>query len=207
VALNQSGEVLSFGGVGGNPALGMDAVFDDIQLYNRALSLEEIQHLHQNPGAVLESTGSVDSDGDGLNDEDEAAHGTSPLDSDTDDDGLSDGDEVNTYATLPTNVDSDGDGFDDASEALFGGDAVNPDIGMGTFLVRNVTAAPGTLFDGMDALKAALADPAQIGQEITTTANVVNFRDNAEGHFGNNAPGSMPPEHSLSTSLVFARSA
>ena len=43
-----------------------------------------------------------DTDGDGLTDQDELAHGTDPLDQDTDDDGLSDGEEVLT--PLPTTL-------------------------------------------------------------------------------------------------------
>ncbi len=66
----------------------------------------------------------LDSDGDGLSDDDEIdIHGTDPFNPDTDDDGLLDGDEVsgalNPFATLPTDPldpDSDGDGIEDGDE-------------------------------------------------------------------------------------------
>jgi hypothetical protein len=58
----------------------------------------------------------LDSDGDGLTDEDELAYGTDPLDQDTDDDGLSDGEEVLTFSTDPLNVDTDSDGIQDGTE-------------------------------------------------------------------------------------------
>jgi hypothetical protein len=58
----------------------------------------------------------VDTDGDGLSDEEEARRGTDPANRDTDGDGLSDGDEVNRYGTDPKNRDTDEDGFPDAQE-------------------------------------------------------------------------------------------
>lgn len=61
---------------------------------------------------------SADSDGDGLSDSEEIENGTDPNNADTDGDGLSDGDEVNTYGTDPTNVDSDGDGLSDYDEVI-----------------------------------------------------------------------------------------
>jgi len=60
----------------------------------------------------------IDTDDDGLNDEQEAAAGTSADDPDSDDDGLSDGDEVLIRATDPLNRDTDGD-------ILMDGDEVN----------------------------------------------------------------------------------
>jgi hypothetical protein len=57
-----------------------------------------------------------DSDGDGLNDDDEIVLGTDPFDPDTDDDGLSDGGEINVYLTDPLVADTDGDGLSDGDE-------------------------------------------------------------------------------------------
>lgn len=58
----------------------------------------------------------VDTDGDGLNDTEEATLGTDPMNPDTDGDSLTDGDEVNTHGTSPTMVDSDGDFIWDGEE-------------------------------------------------------------------------------------------
>lgn len=64
----------------------------------------------------------VDSDGDGLTDDEERALGTDPNDPDTDGDTLSDGDEVTLYGTNPNEVDSDADGFRDDGELKAGSD-------------------------------------------------------------------------------------
>ena len=61
----------------------------------------------------------VDSDGDGLTDEDEInIHHTDPHNWDSDGDGLSDGDEVRIHKTNPLNPDTDGDGLTDGDEVL-----------------------------------------------------------------------------------------
>ncbi|HEX2280611.1 MAG TPA: SpaA isopeptide-forming pilin-related protein [Thermomicrobiales bacterium] len=67
----------------------------------------------------------VDSDGDGLNDGQEAPLGTDPAIPDTDQDGLLDGAEV-TAATDPTLSDSDGDGFGDNAEVVNGTNPLDP---------------------------------------------------------------------------------
>lgn len=188
VDLSDSANILSFGGLASNPGLSMNGVLDDIQIYDRALSAKDIGRLRDNPGTTLTTMGAVDSDQDGLTDEDEATRGTDPLAADTDGDGLSDGDEANTYQTDPLVADTDGDGADDASEALFGGDPADPDNALGTFLVRNVAANASVDFTSMDVYLEALDDISQIDQETNTTASVINFRDNADGHFGDNAP-------------------
>lgn len=59
---------------------------------------------------------SLDSDGDGLLDGEEASYGTSPQVADSDGDNLNDGDEVHGYATNPLSKDTDGDGLSDWEE-------------------------------------------------------------------------------------------
>jgi outer membrane protein OmpA-like peptidoglycan-associated protein len=60
--------------------------------------------------------GKVDTDGDGLTDDEERELGTDPFNADTDGDGISDGDEVHIYHTDPLNKDTDGDGLSDYDE-------------------------------------------------------------------------------------------
>lgn len=62
----------------------------------------------------------LDSDGDGLTDEQETKLGTDPKNPDTDGDGLFDGEEVNSYHTNPLNADTDADGYRDGDEVRAG---------------------------------------------------------------------------------------
>lgn len=62
----------------------------------------------------------VDSDSDGLTDDEEAVLGTNPNIIDSDNDGLSDYEEVKIYQTNPLAVDTDGDGFPDGTEVRGG---------------------------------------------------------------------------------------
>ncbi|MBU0624984.1 hypothetical protein KKF05_01435 [Patescibacteria group bacterium] len=68
--------------------------------------------------------GSIDTDGDGLTDEQERALSTDPLFADTDSDGLIDSDEVNIFHTNPNSIDTDGDGITDTEEIAAGTDPV-----------------------------------------------------------------------------------
>ena len=63
----------------------------------------------------------VDTDGDGIFDDDEAAMGTDPNSADTDNDGLSDSEELE-LGTDPTSDDSDSDGYLDSWEVAEGSD-------------------------------------------------------------------------------------
>ncbi|RMD51570.1 hypothetical protein D6827_02030 [Candidatus Parcubacteria bacterium] len=62
----------------------------------------------------------IDSDGDGLTDEEELQAGTDPKDIDTDNDGLGDREEVQVYDTDPLNADTDDDGYLDGQEVSAG---------------------------------------------------------------------------------------
>ncbi|MFI5253696.1 MAG: OmpA family protein [Bacteroidota bacterium] len=74
------------------------------------------------------STGSGDSDGDGLSDDLERQIGTDPHNPDTDGDGLSDGDEYYKYHTNPLDPDTDHDGLNDREEIfIYHTDPNNPD--------------------------------------------------------------------------------
>jgi peroxiredoxin len=67
----------------------------------------------------------VDSDGDGISDNDEISMGTNPMEADSDEDGLTDGEELDL---LTDNLDSDSDmdGFSDGSEVQIGTDPLDP---------------------------------------------------------------------------------
>ena len=68
----------------------------------------------------------VDTDGDGVTDDDEALNGTDPGDADTDNDGLTDGQE-RTAGTNPLDADTDDDGLADGEEAALGADPLVAD--------------------------------------------------------------------------------
>ncbi len=74
---------------------------------------------------TVQDTG-IDTDGDGLSDQQEYDLGSDPFDSDSDDDGLNDGKELE-LGTDPNKADSDGDGFTDGDEVAAGTDPNNAD--------------------------------------------------------------------------------
>ena len=69
---------------------------------------------------------SVDSDGDGLSDDEEAELGLDPANTDSDGDGLTDGEEID-LGIDPLLEDSDGDGYRDIDEITEGKDPADPD--------------------------------------------------------------------------------
>lgn len=68
----------------------------------------------------------LDSDHDGLTDEEETKFGTNLFATDTDADGLTDRDEVRAFNSDPKNPDSDGDGFTDGTEVMNGYSPIGP---------------------------------------------------------------------------------
>ena len=112
--------------------------FDDVGVWNNALTPAEITNIYTNGIAGLGDTdgdglpdawettyfgagnltqnGAGDFEPDGLTNAQELANGTNPTVSDTDGDGLSDAAEVNTHGTNPTLADTDGDGLSDGAE-------------------------------------------------------------------------------------------
>jgi hypothetical protein len=77
-----------------------------------------ISDLEQPTAATTTITSSepIDTDQDGLTDEEEIGLGTNPNLNDTDNDGLFDREEVRVYKTNPINPDTDGDGYKDGEE-------------------------------------------------------------------------------------------
>jgi thiol-disulfide isomerase/thioredoxin len=76
-------------------------------------------------GCEPEEAGPVDSDGDGLNDDEEADLGTDPDNVDSDGDTISDGDEVDGSMD-PLSVDTDNDSYQDNWEQTEGTDPTDP---------------------------------------------------------------------------------
>lgn len=85
----------------------------------------------------------VDSDNDGLTDDQERALGTSTANPDTDGDGVSDGDEVVIWNTNPLVADTDGDGYADGVEIKNGYNPNGPGK-LPTSTTQQTTKQPGT---------------------------------------------------------------
>jgi len=68
------------------------------------------------PTKYMVTGGALDTDGDGLTDQEELQYGTDPKNPDTDGDGLTDGEEVKVYKTDPLNPDTDYDALADGDE-------------------------------------------------------------------------------------------
>lgn len=128
-----------------------------------------------------------DTDGDGRTDGEEVNGPikSDPRRKDSDRDGLEDAREV-ALGTDPLLKDTDSDTYDDGLELLFGGNPTNANINAGSYSVRNIQA--NISLANMDVFKEALEDADSIDSEVTADAPVINFRDTAEGRFGNNAP-------------------
>lgn len=92
-----------------------DEIADDVAAGPATVTTEVVA-----PTPVPDSEPSLDSDGDGLTDEEEAAIGTDIVNPDTDADDLTDGEEVNIYKTDPLKPDTDGDGYLDGQEVKGG---------------------------------------------------------------------------------------
>jgi hypothetical protein len=82
----------------------------------------------QGQASIYSSLLYIDTDMDGLDDEQELQLGTNPLKADTDGDGLSDWAEVFLHGTDPTNPDSSGDGIPDGLAVQLGLDPTQPSV-------------------------------------------------------------------------------
>ncbi|MBI5766065.1 hypothetical protein HZA71_02440 [Candidatus Falkowbacteria bacterium] len=79
-----------------------------------------------NNANINQAAVAIDSDNDGLTDEEERKLGTDPNNFDSDNDGLTDSAEVKIYKTDPLNPDTDGDGYKDGPEVSNGYDPTKP---------------------------------------------------------------------------------
>ncbi len=85
-----------------------------------------------------------DPDHDGLTNLEEFQRGTDPQKADTDGDGLKDGDEVNVYHTNPLLYDTDGDGLGDGLEVQTGSDPLDPASFNLAAALQSIQAAPAS---------------------------------------------------------------
>lgn len=116
----------------------------------------------------------IDTDADGLADDEEATHGTDPQNWDSDGDSLNDGDEVLVWQTDPMNPDTDGDTYLDGEEVKAG---YNPS-GPGRF-----TAPP-------QPEQQSVAEPAHRATEESSEA----LGNTVEAHLATLANTTCPPE-------------
>ena len=126
-----------------------------------------------------------DSDGDHLNDQEEAALGTDPFDVDTDDDGFPDGYEVEN-GLLPLDpsdglADPDGDGLGDGGEYLAGTDPANPDTD-GDHLDDGFEVSTGRdPLDPADGLVDSDGDGLSDGEEAQLGTGILNPDSDGDG--------------------------
>ncbi|MCK4744641.1 hypothetical protein KAS41_01105 [Candidatus Parcubacteria bacterium] len=81
---------------------------------------EIVNIINRNQPAENGADKPIDSDFDGLTDEEEKILGTNPNFADSDEDGLLDKEEIDTYRTDPLNPDTDEDGYGDGQEVKGG---------------------------------------------------------------------------------------
>ncbi|GAA5481418.1 LamG-like jellyroll fold domain-containing protein [Haloferula sargassicola] len=124
-----------------SPVDPFQGLIDDVQVYDQALTEEQVGYLHDHPGDAFTAADSdldgladvweilyfgnieayggndIGPDNDGATNLQEQAAGTNPTLADTDDDGRTDGDELNTPPlTDPLDADSDDDTLTDGDE-------------------------------------------------------------------------------------------
>jgi len=103
----------------------------NLNLNKNSTPAEEINN--QNVNTSANQAGSLDSDKDGLTDEEERSFGTDINEPDSDGDGLFDKEEIKVYKTNPLDPDTDNDGYIDGDEVKSG---YNPN-GPGNLLEAN----------------------------------------------------------------------
>jgi hypothetical protein len=103
-------------------------LFNIDPLIENELNQDPIDEISGTDLEDYEMPGFIDSDQDGLSDEEETRLGTDPNKVDTDNDGLFDFEEVRVYNTDPLNPDTDGDGYTDGEEMKSGFNPSGPGV-------------------------------------------------------------------------------
>ncbi|MBU0732002.1 thrombospondin type 3 repeat-containing protein [Patescibacteria group bacterium] len=85
-----------------------------------AVGVIDITQVGENGEEVITGVVIVDTDFDGLSDEEEGQYNTSVKSADSDNDGLTDREEIRVYLTDPLNPDSDEDNYSDGEEVING---------------------------------------------------------------------------------------
>ncbi|MGE6757334.1 Ig-like domain-containing protein [Corallococcus interemptor] len=168
-----------------------------------ARAVDSVGNVDASPATYAWTT-TADTDGDGLDDVDEASHGTDPLEPDTDGDGLSDGVEVHSGRTDPLDDDSDDDGLLDGSEDA-NHDGITQDTetdptradsdsdGLPDGLELGLTAPQGTGTD--PAVFVADADPSTVTDPLKADTDGGHVLDGIEdsNHNGRRDAGETDP--------------
>ncbi|MGB0839125.1 MAG: T9SS type A sorting domain-containing protein [Chitinophagales bacterium] len=126
--------------------------------------------------AMIDCTGSLDDDMDGLSNSEEEALGTNPNLADSDMDGINDGGEV-ALGTNPLDADSDDDMVNDGLEVSLNGNPLVPDTDMDG-LLDNQEVELGTALDNSDTDNDLLSDADEVNVYQTNPLLADSDEDN-----------------------------
>ncbi len=179
-----SESVLSLGAVNG--LFAYEGILDEVQVYHRAIPAEDVMRLFTNPQKTLGDFRPVDSDGDGLSDEEEdTVYQTDPLVVDTDGDLVSDGDEV-AAGFNPVKRDTDGGGAWDGYELSVGTDPTDGGDDAPVWTVRTLKSP--SVLNSIESVEKIIADQT-FTNKIIRQHPAVNFvGTGSRGRFDSDLP-------------------